>query len=106
MQRHPGSAHTRPKLRIPFVDPIAELGPKPWVGGVEEHLLAGLGVFDHDHAESVERVHDYLAEIGIAWCGRYGDWGYLWTDDAFLSGERAAETVLSGIVKQPTPVSG
>jgi protoporphyrinogen oxidase len=63
-------------------------------------------IFDHDHAESVERVHGYLAQLGIAWCGRYGDWGYLWTDDSFLSGERAAETVLSRIAKQHAPIPG
>jgi hypothetical protein len=63
-------------------------------------------IFDHDHAHAVERVHGYLAELGIAWCGRYGDWGYLWTDDSFLSGERAAETVLSRVVKSQAPISG
>jgi protoporphyrinogen oxidase len=63
-------------------------------------------IFDHDHAEAVDRVHGYLAELGIAWCGRYGDWGYLWTDDSFLSGERAAETVLSRVAKPEAPISG
>ena len=29
------------------------------------------------------------------YCGRYGDWGYMWTDESFISGERAAEKALS-----------
>ena len=31
---------------------------------------------------------------GIAYCGRYGDWAYIWTDESFMSGENAAEKVL------------
>lgn len=52
-------------------------------------------IYDHDRAPALERVHGYLDELGIAWCGRYGDWGHIWTDEAFVSGERAAETILS-----------
>jgi protoporphyrinogen oxidase len=52
-------------------------------------------VFDHDRGAALDRVHGYLDELGIAWCGRYGDWGHIWTDEAFVSGERAAENVLS-----------
>ena len=37
----------------------------------------------------------YLDELGIAYCGRYGDWGYMWTDESFISGERAAQTALT-----------
>ena len=40
-------------------------------------------------------VHGYLDELGIAYCGRYGDWAYIWTDESFMSGEQAAEKVLS-----------
>ncbi len=51
-------------------------------------------IFDLDRAEAVETVHGYLRDIDIHPCGRYGDWGYLWTDEAFISGENAAEQVL------------
>ena len=46
---------------------------------------------------ALETVHGYLDDIGIAYCGRYGDWGYMWTDESFKSGERAAERVLSSV---------
>ena len=53
-------------------------------------------IFDLDRAAALETVHGYLKDIGIAYCGRYGDWGYMWTDESFISGERAAETALTG----------
>jgi protoporphyrinogen oxidase len=52
-------------------------------------------IFDLDRAAVLETVHGYLDDLGIAYCGRYGDWGYLWTDESFKSGERAAEQALS-----------
>lgn len=48
-------------------------------------------IFDHDRPKAIETIHGYLNDIGIAYCGRFGDWGYIWTDQAFLSGERAAK---------------
>jgi protoporphyrinogen oxidase len=52
-------------------------------------------IFDLDRAKALETVHGYLDDIGVAYCGRYGDWGYMWTDESYISGERAAESVLS-----------
>ena len=51
-------------------------------------------IFDLDRAAAVAKVHGYLDDIGVAYCGRYGDWGYLWSDEAFVSGENAASKVL------------
>jgi protoporphyrinogen oxidase len=53
-------------------------------------------IFDLERAAALRIVHGYLDEIGIAYCGRYGDWAYIWTDESFMSGERAAEKVLQG----------
>jgi len=52
-------------------------------------------IFDLDRTKALEAVHGYLDDVGIAYCGRYGDWGYMWTDESYISGERAAESVLS-----------
>jgi protoporphyrinogen oxidase len=52
-------------------------------------------IFDLDRPVALKTVHSYLDDVGIAYCGRYGDWGYMWTDESFRSGERAAETALS-----------
>ncbi|MEM7275057.1 MAG: NAD(P)-binding protein [Actinomycetota bacterium] len=53
-------------------------------------------IFDLDSGPATELVHRYLDDIGIGYCGRYGDWGYLWTDQSYLSGERAVERMLDG----------
>ncbi|HYW38908.1 MAG TPA: NAD(P)-binding protein [Terriglobales bacterium] len=52
-------------------------------------------IFDLERAATLKLVHGYLDELAIAYCGRYGDWGYLWTDESFKSGELAAERALS-----------
>jgi len=52
-------------------------------------------IFDLDREAALKTVHGYLDDIGIAYCGRYGDWGYMWTDESFKSGENAAEGALA-----------
>jgi protoporphyrinogen oxidase len=52
-------------------------------------------IFDLDRDAALKTVHGYLDDVGIAYCGRYGDWGYMWTDESFKSGENAATKVLS-----------
>jgi len=52
-------------------------------------------IFDLERAGALKTVHGYLDDIGVAYCGRYGDWGYMWTDESFKSGEQAAERALS-----------
>jgi protoporphyrinogen oxidase len=54
-------------------------------------------IFDLDRASALKTVHGYLDEVGIAYCGRYGDWGYMWTDESFKSGEDAADKALSAL---------
>lgn len=58
------------------------------------HVKYANVIFDLERAAALDIVHGYLDEIGIAYCGRYGDWAYIWTDESFISGERAAEKAL------------
>lgn len=51
-------------------------------------------IFDLERTDALQTVHGFLDDIGIAYCGRYGEWGYHWTDEAFKSGENAAEKLL------------
>ena len=51
-------------------------------------------IFDLERADALATVHGYLDDVGIAYCGRYGDWLYIWTDEAFISGENAAQKTL------------
>jgi protoporphyrinogen oxidase len=52
-------------------------------------------IFDLERADALKTVHGYLDDLGISYCGRYGDWGYMWTDESFKSGELAAERSVS-----------
>ena len=54
-------------------------------------------IFDLDRVTALTIVHGYLNDIGIVYCGRYGEWGYHWTDEAFVSGENAAQKVIDSI---------
>ena len=61
-------------------------------------------IFDLERAEAVSIVHGFLDDIGVAYCGRYGEWGYHWTDDAFISGENAAQRILDATGRPSTLV--
>ncbi|SMO41708.1 protoporphyrinogen/coproporphyrinogen oxidase [Fodinibius sediminis] len=51
-------------------------------------------IFDLERKEALKSVHGFLDDIGVRYCGRYGDWGYQWTDQAFKSGEHAAQKIV------------
>jgi protoporphyrinogen oxidase len=51
-------------------------------------------IFDIDRTKAVKTVQGFLRDIDIRYCGRFGEWGYIWTDHAFLSGEKAAKQAL------------
>ena len=61
-------------------------------------------IFDLERADALRAVHACLDELGIVYCGRYGEWGYHWTDEAFISGERAAQKVLDVSQRVPKPI--
>jgi len=43
-------------------------------------------IFDHNIYEARKIVRNYLASIGIETIGRFGEWDYLWSDQALYSG--------------------
>jgi protoporphyrinogen oxidase len=51
-------------------------------------------IFDLDRPKALSCVHAFLDDSDIAYCGRYGEWGYHWTDQSFISGEKAAQKVI------------
>jgi protoporphyrinogen oxidase len=58
------------------------------------HIPYANVIFDLESTPSKSAVHGYLNDIGIGYCGRYGDWAYIWTDQSFVSGENALQKVL------------
>lgn len=51
-------------------------------------------IFDLERPSALSIIHEYLHRIQIFSCGRYGEWGYHWTDESFISGENAAQKIL------------
>jgi protoporphyrinogen oxidase len=83
----------------PTIDGLIKCG---LIGGREEVVHRSVifapfanVIFDHDRPKALATVHGYLNDVGIRYCGRYGDWAYIWTDESFMSGERAAEKILA-----------
>lgn len=56
-------------------------------------LPFGNVIFTHGMEKHRQIVLDFLASQGIISCGRFGEWDYLWSDQSFLSGKRAAENL-------------
>ena len=54
-------------------------------------------IYDLDRYDALAIVHGYLDDIGVFYCGRYGEWNHYWTDEAFVSGEKAAQKVLDSM---------
>jgi protoporphyrinogen oxidase len=48
-------------------------------------------IYDKHRKESLRTVYSWLKSVGVIPCGRYGLWTYFWSDEAVLSGKRAAE---------------
>jgi protoporphyrinogen oxidase len=51
-------------------------------------------VFDHNRQPALDVIRPWMEEEKILLAGRYGEWGYHWTDDAVRSGWQAAAAVL------------
>ena len=49
--------------------------------------------FDKHIYKNRKIVHDYLNNKDIHYIGRYGEWAYIWSDQAFLTGKKVAERI-------------
>lgn len=56
-------------------------------------------IFDHDRVAALATVHGFMDDVAIRHCGRFGDWGYYWTDDSIKSGEVAARRALDDLAR-------
>lgn len=52
-------------------------------------------IFTHEIYENREKIIKYLADNRFIGAGRFGEWDYYWTDQAILSGKRAAEKIIA-----------
>lgn len=67
-------------MHIPYANPYANV------------------IFDLELSASMAGVHGFLDDIGIAYCGRYGDWAYIWTDQSRQRRERPQLSKASSII--------
>jgi len=51
-------------------------------------------IYDQHRKASVRTVHEWLKSIDVIPTGRYGLWTYFWSDQAMLSGKKAAERAM------------
>lgn len=50
-------------------------------------------IYDHNRREALRVIHQWLKSQDIVPCGRYGLWTYFWSDEAIMSGFKAADSV-------------
>ena len=50
-------------------------------------------VFDLGMEERRDRIQAWLSKTNIISAGRFGEWGYLWSNQSFMSGKNAADRV-------------
>jgi protoporphyrinogen oxidase len=58
-----------------------------------KRLNWGNVVFDIGMEERRDLVQEWLKSIGIISAGRFGEWDYLWSNQAFISGMKAVEKI-------------
>lgn len=51
----------------------------------------GYVIYDTKRKKALEIIHRFLNDNEIYYCGRFGEWAYLWSDQALLSGKRVAD---------------
>jgi hypothetical protein len=51
-------------------------------------------VYDMNRQAALKTVLQWMRSVGVVPSGRYGLWTYFWSDEAMLSGKKAAETVM------------
>lgn len=57
----------------------------------ELNIDYGYVIYDHNRKKALETIHRFLDDKEIYYCGRFGEWAYLWSDQAFLSGKKVAD---------------
>lgn len=103
------SSHQQPlaqsadSLKQHAVDVVGKLGianPSEVLFVDHRTLPFGNVVFDLGMEARRDKVREYLGEVGVILAGRFGEWEYFWSDQAFLSGKRAAGRLLDAKLNQ------
>ena len=90
------------EIRDKMVDLLAQMGcyKKKDVLETDVRLIPYANIiFTPNIYRDRKIVRDYIEKQGILCAGRFGEWDYFWTEQAMLSGKRAAEKVIRQIQK-------
>lgn len=56
-------------------------------------------IYDFNRKKSLKIIHKFLGDNGIYCCGRFGEWAYLWSDQALISGKIIADRLFGKLKK-------
>ncbi len=73
---------------------LGVISKKPTKSQVKRIEFANV-IFDHQHSIAKREILPFLRELGIHTAGRFGNWDYSWSDDAFISGAISAREILN-----------
>ncbi len=62
----------------------------PIVATATHDVRWGYCLYDHARARALDTIHGWLKSADVIPAGRYGLWTYFWSDQAILSGKKAA----------------
>jgi protoporphyrinogen oxidase len=63
----------------------------------------GYCIYDDARRQALPVIRRWLSEVDIVPSGRYGLWTYFWSDEAMLSGRKAAQLVKARAAGHPEP---
>jgi protoporphyrinogen oxidase len=63
----------------------------------------GYCIYDDTRRQALPVIRRWLSSVDIVPGGRYGLWTYFWSDEAMLSGEKAAELAIARAAGEPEP---
>ncbi len=61
----------------------------------------GYCIYDEHRRESLPLIKNWLKSVNIIPSGRYGLWTYFWSDEAIMSGKKAAMQAQKDLAKHP-----
>ena len=93
----PGKPAGDDPIMDPFIglEALNDAKVDQWVGAQNDRTKEAFGRTPETDALTARLKAAYTSQERIVSCSRYGDWGYMWTDESFISGERAATQALS-----------
>lgn len=76
-------------------------GPEAVLSTSLRYCPWGQVIYDHNRKSALERIKEFLEEVGVLRAGRYSQWGYMMTHDCVLRGKKVAEHLSDARLEVP-----